>query len=542
MTKRNLTPLIACVLLTSLAACDDANSPASGDLVREIDAIEEIDEIDAVEEIEESDPFTSIDEIEAPEEESFPVCTPPVYTINPRRSLFETSATALAPFSMPAVMQAVAVNGGYAAAPMTHYNNIIANFAAGVPANPGSRCNDGTAFFGGPGINGYPLQCPRNERFQAGNIGAWFPIAAVNRIDLMPSDASTCGEQRLVMANNSAGRMFMIFENEIPNPVPGCAEACRPIAEFWAGLSGIADPVVRGNELAQAFLTGHPTLMGAGFGPFLSANNLTFGSGQVRTNNFDAPPWTLREHKLADEAGNLVSVEVAVKLNIHGELWNDTLAWPAGPPCRNQILGQLVNLLPNDVNLMGIETTGVCWAAESRQDPTMNYEGQMLGGGFAGPVNTQLGILGSTLIAQEAARRATYVGSCMGCHEPAVAMPITNLGASVFAPPSLGFVHTSETARESCDAFGDCWVISDALKFAFLPFRQASLINYLTSTFCTTCSSGPAPGLDIAPPTPVLVPGIEDEADIEALMEYERELKAGRSKVTISGAPTSRLH
>lgn len=556
MTKQNLSTLIACALLTPLAACDDPTSTSTGDFAREIDEIDETDGIDAIDDIQRSEALTEIDEIEAPEEESVPVCSPPPFLLNPRRSLFETSATALIPFTMSAVMQAVASNAGYPPAPLTHYNNIVNNFATGVPADPGSRCNDGTAFFGGPGINGYPLECPRAEQFQDFNIGAWFPIAAVNRIDLMPADASTCGEQRVVMANDSAGpaRMFMIFENEIPNPTPGCAAACLPIAQFWERLSIVTSAGARSTELAQAFLTGHPVLGPAGFAPFLSANNLTFGSGQIRTNNFDQPPWTLREHKLANEFGQLVSVEVAAKHNIHGELWNDTIGWPAGPNCRAEIIGQLGSLLPNDVNLMAIETTSVCWAAESRQDPTMNYEAQMMAGTpvFPTTINNDLWFThGSTLLAQEVARRATYVGSCMGCHEPGVAMPILNLGAAVMAPPSLGFVHTSESIRENCDAVLDCWLISPALKNVFLPFRQTAMVNFMTSNWCVSCSSGSSE-LDIAAPvdnegmattpTLVLVPDIEDEADIEALMEYERELKGGRSKVTISGAPTSRLH
>ncbi|HVI00745.1 MAG TPA: hypothetical protein VM869_18640, partial [Enhygromyxa sp.] len=81
--------------------------------------------------------------------------------------------------------------------------------------------------------------------------------------------------------------------------------------------------------------------------------------------------------------------------------------------------------------------------------------------------------------------------------------------------------------------------------------RQTAMINYLTSTFCTSCSvslppelgvAAPLEGEEVPMPRPVLVPAIEDETDVEALMEYERELEAGRSKLTISGAPISRSH
>ncbi|MCA9700865.1 MAG: hypothetical protein KC431_25285, partial [Myxococcales bacterium] len=279
------------------------------------------------------------------EDDEFRACTPPAYSIDPRKSLFETTVAVLTPFSMGSVMSAIDVNAGYPSTPMVTYNNIINNFEAGVPSDPGSRCDDFSDALGiGTGLNGYPLECERDERLQDFNMASWFPLAAVNRIDLMPADGSHCGEQRLILASNAGARMFLIFEAQIPNPDPGCIEACRPIAEFWESLSSKPIPARR-TELQQAFLGTHPTLSAAGFGPFMSADNLTFGSGQIRSNNFDQPPWTLREHKLVDNGGVLVSVEVAVEGNIYGELWNDSSPWPQTPDCGIEIVNQLDPLL-----------------------------------------------------------------------------------------------------------------------------------------------------------------------------------------------------
>ncbi len=100
--------------------------------------------------------------------------------------------------------------------------------------------------FGGDGfgaLNGHPLECPRIEAQQIDNIDEWFPISISNRFDLAPADGANCGQQRIVLANNVQGRMFAIFEAQIPNPHPECGlEACRPLVEFWADLDDVENP------------------------------------------------------------------------------------------------------------------------------------------------------------------------------------------------------------------------------------------------------------------------------------------------------------
>jgi len=455
-------------------------------------------------------------------------------------------------------MTAIDVNAGYPATPLATYNNVINNFAAGLPAAPGSRCNDAVDALGlGTGLNGYPLECERDERFQAGNMAPWFPLAAVNRFDLMPTDASTCGEQRLIMASNATNRMFLIFEAQIPNPNPGCAEACRPIAEFWHSLSTM--PIAgRRNELEQAFLTGHPNLSAAGFGPFMSADNLSFGSGQIRSNNFDQGPWTLREHKLVDQGGVLVSVEVAVEGNVYGLLWDDTSPWPNTSTCEAGIIAGLGDLTATDVNLMGLDTPPACWAVESREDATMDYEAHLAAGtgAFEVDIANELAVLGVALSPDEIARRAVYAGSCIGCHEPAI-MSTPDLGGGVVAQPTLGFVHVSEGSRETCTTLNDCWEISPALKTAFLPHREATLTDYLSATYCTACSTsswhelmdrdisygdGSEDSASMAAARSIRVANIDDVQDVEALLSYEQAIEASRSKRSISGAPLSSMH
>jgi outer membrane receptor for Fe3+-dicitrate len=118
----------------------------------------------------------------------------------------------------------------------------VAGLSLGLAACGDDDGGDGGGEPGFGAINGYPLECPRVEANQIDNMAQWFPISISNRFDLAPADGANCGQQRIVLANNSEGRMFMIFEAQIPNPNPGCGlAACRPVVEFWAQLDGVTD-------------------------------------------------------------------------------------------------------------------------------------------------------------------------------------------------------------------------------------------------------------------------------------------------------------
>src|SRR5690606_28691665 len=137
---------------------------------------------------------------------------------------------------------------------------------------------------GAPSLNGFPIDCDRAERFQFDNLKEWFPMAAVNRMDLAPQNGAQCGQQRLIFGNNAQGRMFIILEEQIQNPAPELGINCgAPLAEFWAASVQIEDAAERGERLRTAFLEGSPELAPHGFGPFATASNYTIGSGQIRT-------------------------------------------------------------------------------------------------------------------------------------------------------------------------------------------------------------------------------------------------------------------
>ncbi|MCH9686862.1 MAG: hypothetical protein K0V04_35840 [Deltaproteobacteria bacterium] len=504
-----------------------------------------------------------------------PICEPDqIFNVNERRSLFETHEVALSAFTMPAVLTAMSTNSGLVSNPPVEHDQLIDIYNTAPGLGMGQHCDDDVAFTGGPGINGYPLQCPRAEGGQIGNVTEWFPIAAVNRFDLAPQDGSNCGEARLVLANSvpiGPGRFFTIFEAQVPNPNPECGiDACAPVQEFWANLTNIDDPVVRGEELEMAFLDGHPDLLAAGFPPFVRQQAFTFGTGQVRTNNFDQGPWTLREFKaiavkpdikvepidpkegvfgaqggaipVPGPSGLLRFVEVAVAANPFGELWDDTNTLPTNTTCQKGIVNTVGNLMNDNPNLMAVDVPPECLAAESPTGFANEYDDHLANGSI-GPLSLTAAIQAeilandpsSTLTPTDIARRAVFAGACMGCHQLSNFGANNNLGNGVSAPQSLGFVHTSEFSQENCgDGDVQCFVISNALKDSFLPHRKSVMDTYLNGGPCCEDNDGP----DIGPaPTPVPI----EEVDAEALMEAEAEAEA-TAPPSIGGAKSARAH
>jgi hypothetical protein len=204
-------------------------------------------------------------------------------------------------------------------------------------------------------INGFPYQCPREEGRQADlnpfdcadACDGYTAIAFVNRFDLADKDRGQhCGEFRIVFARNSGlgteqncqtnlgERNLIIFEALVPNPRPPHSPVepipdnifanlagCRPIVEFWLSLSNpnmsTAD---RGRALHNFFLKGLPY---DGIGPVVDARNYAGGpaSGQIRTNQFMRPHWTLREFKTYDSS----IIPANVKSNPGNSLFGEDL-------------------------------------------------------------------------------------------------------------------------------------------------------------------------------------------------------------------------
>lgn len=464
----------------------------------------------------------------------------PLELLDPRRSLIETNEQVLAPFALRRVLDRIAVNGGMLSEPWSTHDLLIdtANDTASAHLLGMEHCNDQLTD-GLPSLNGFPVQCPRAEGGQIGNLDLWQPIALVNRIDLAPADGSHCGEQRMIFANDSQDRMFIIFEAQIPNPDPACGSAaCRPIAEFWAEHSTIVDTEQRSLRLRQAFFGSFPALTAAGFPPFMRAHHMTFGTGQVRTNNFDQFPWDLKELKLVEGPGGRLAVQrVPVASNLFGPLLDDGFAHPQGPACRVAFLDALGGLLVDDVNLMALDVPPECLAGESLDELDNLYDFQISLGSqaFRDEIEAELSAFGSDLTIDQVAARAAFAGSCIGCHQQQVG---ADLGHGVTAPSSagLGFVHVDEQSIESCGpGGGDCFTISPALQNVFLPFRHQVMLDLLAE--CPEACGG-APRMaergGLRLPSATL--------GRTALSQLDRTARAGRSRETIGGRPLAAVH
>lgn len=491
-----------------------------------------------------------------------PTCEPvEFFDVNARRSLFETHEGALSAFSMHEVLDAMATNSGISANPAALHDQLMDTFDVAPGVTGGAHCDDDVAFDGTSGLNGYPLQCPRAEHQQVGNIDDWFPIAAVNRFDLAPSDGSNCGEARLVFANRAPigpGRNFIIFEAKVPNPDPGCGiDACAPVQEFWAELTHQDNPFKRGEILRAAFLDGHPGLEKEGFGPFVNVAAFSFGGGQVRTNSFNQGPWTLREFKtvalfdgakddLSAELGatSLEFVPVPVAANPFGELWDASTTQPHSKECAQALVATVESLMPDDPNLMGVDVPTACLAAESPDTSVMNYAQQLgSGGSIAGAIAKQIDQLdpSSGLTPTHIARRALFAGGCIGCHQQSNGGSNNDLGNGVQTPNSLGFVHTHEVLQEDCgDGDGNCFRISSGLKDSFLPHRKAVMDAFLNDG---PCCEGPVDILPVDPiPTLPVEPIPVELLDVDALLEAESVAQQDASPVTVAGQSTRRAH
>ncbi len=405
----------------------------------------------------------------------------PVVEINPRRSLIETNPAVLSGFDLRTILRKVAENSDLTPAPERHYQQMIDAYNR-RPVTPGAQACRGT-------LNGFRMECNRLEGEQLHTLDAWFPIALVNRIDLAPMDGRHCGQQRIILANNTEignERMFIILEAQIPNPNPSCGvQGCRPIAAYWEALSDIDSPRRRNELHKEAFLHGLPSLLAEGVEPFMAAAFLGPQGGQLRTNNFNDHPWTLREFRIqrTDRAMSILPAPVADSPN--GRLWNDTsAAFARRPQCRTSILDAIAGLLTDDPAQMSFVVDESCKDAESRNDGSQEYIFELAEGrvnGFRSEIAARIRELqpGSRLTPEDMAERAHFAGSCIGCHEEANGK---ELGNGVEAPFSAGFVHVNEFFdEEDCGDGTHCFEISPALVDVFLPHRKAVIERFLAA-------------------------------------------------------------
>lgn len=406
-------------------------------------------------------------------------CQVPSDVTKPERVLLESNTDAVGGVSLTSAFQALATNGGHNADGKLLFQQIYDSYASADQAQlpDAIHCGDETTD-GVPTLNGYPIECNRREAQHVNDMEKFFATAFVNRIDLAPTNGAHCGQQRMIFANPSQGRAFMILEAQIPNPSPELGvDGCRPLAQFWMDQNNEPDPKQRGQRLAQAFLQGGvPGLAEFGFGAFFTAENLTVGSGQIRTNQFDTDPWTLREFKLALDGDALRAVPFPVAESPNGKLWNENNPLPQGEACRESFLTALDGVLTDNMNAMSFVVDSACKDAESRNDFSQDYASQLTPG-FADLLQQKLLSVGSKLTPKDVANRARFSGSCIGCHNEASG---SGLGNGVIAPFSDDFPQVQESTLQCRDGeTGSCFATSNALNTVFLPARLMAMSNLL---------------------------------------------------------------
>ena len=409
------------------------------------------------------------------------------------KSLFVTDPTALASFSFQAVMdQIVATGSTTGQTSLGVYQQLVDTLntkAAGVTSGP--HCDD--VLTGGvPSINGFPIQCPRQEGtlaktnpFVAGN-DALIPIGLVNRFDLAPSNGANCGQYRVVYGKqsgltNGLNRFLLIFEAVLPNPTPSAGIAgCLPVAQFWDNLTNDNDVNDRAKQLKNFYFFGLAGPQGQVFPAVIRAQNYGIGggtnTGQIRANMFMASvsgqEWELREFRLAQQCKNpttcnLIARNTFVRVNPFGGLFGGTDA--ASVAFQTNFLTHVKGLTAKTVPGIAFTNPVADNAGESdEQDQSNDYAFQGRNNtAFLSQITAKLAQLKRTdLTATNVLDRAT-TQSCAGCHELS---NNKNLGASLTWPSSNGFTQIDERST-----------LSPALKNFFLPARATVLVNFINS-------------------------------------------------------------
>lgn len=401
--------------------------------------------------------------------------------IDPRRSLAVTDVALQSQFTLEAVLNQLAAQSGMPG--LTGLKLFQQLWDTQNPAASGVTSVRHCDASGGT-LNGFPYSCRAEGAMAASPMSLFSIVGVYNRFDLASSEGFDCGEYRMVFARNDGRRAFIIFEGVLPNTDQFTERfdgvfGCRPVQQFWADLTAVADPAVRAARLHDFYFQGLPH-----FGPVISVNNYggfgSFRQGQVRVNQFVQAPWELHEFKLLrTSTTSLQVVPVTVKVNPFGDLFRDGGTRPQTAAFQQAFPSQVARLAINDINRFDMIMSDQFNAAESNVDATGNYSALFSPtSAFAGAIQAELTRLGSPLTPANIVARAQTL-SCAGCHQ------LSNnatLGGGLTWPASAGFVHSTEFQETGPD--GPRFRVSPALTDVFLPARSSTMRSFLTRTRC----------------------------------------------------------
>jgi hypothetical protein len=395
--------------------------------------------------------------------------TSPLPTLDAHRSFAVTEQAILDGFAFERVMNAVSGGDGLALYQQwfdTH------NPSPGLDSSA-PHCDD-TDLAGQPAYNGFARRCPTPEgalaRTNPFTPPQYIPLALINRFDMTPADGANCGQYRMVFARKGASaedRLHVIFEAVLPNPNPASGLAgCRPVAQFWADLSGITSIAERRARLEQFY-----------FGDVVRrANYTSVSGGGIRAFHNTAGSGTVPrfyQYRLDD----LMRPDTLEKTP-SATFFDASIVSPASAKFRDEFIRQIPSLAVRDVNGYFIDMPREFLVAESDATPfgvTFNDafespEGQA----FNSRIDAELRRIGSTLTTAEILRRAESQ-TCAGCHT--TSGPV---GDGVVFPRSFGFEHLSEERMEAGEV-GMKFSLSPAMRDVFIPSRMRILRDFLAS-------------------------------------------------------------
>ena len=406
-------------------------------------------------------------------------------TVNVDRSLFVHDIATLAPtpIRLVDVMNQLATQmNAINTAPAAQINGTqlfgrMWNQQRSVPA--GGNCT-GT-------VNGWSIACRNVEGAQAStpelHINSYQVIGLVNRFDLRDKATfNDCGEYRAVFGRNDGQRNFIIFEAQVPNPTPGVASGCRPIQQFWQGLTTQSDPIVRSQLLRNFYFNGLPA---SNVRAPIDIRNYSQTTGQIRTNQFMEPVWLLKEYKVSTASGVSTLNVVSDKSNPVADLFNVNNTDPRAAAFRTDFIDNLPSLLAPDLSTFSLtvendaHNNGQSHASgnTSENDFLNNFVTNSRGSSFETAIRNKLVDLRSPLTVDQVINRATAM-TCGGCHQPSFfALTGPNaVGPGQSWPDSGFFVHVNENT----DATGS-FPLSPALLNVFLPARKLDMETFLNA-------------------------------------------------------------
>jgi len=411
------------------------------------------------------------------------------------RSFAITDQAMLTGFSFQRVMEAIVARSGTRTTALQLYQQMFdtQNARPGLVAPDAPHCDDFTVD-GKAVFNGLPRRCPTPEGVLATSdpfaATDYIPIGVLNRFDLAPGDGSNCGQYRITFANvtNPANRVHLIFEAILPNPDQASGLAgCRPVAQFWAGLSTIDSIDERRSAIETFFFDGIP-----GFASVLDPAHYAAGSGggirSVHQTSSAGIPERFYQFRLATACAaggdcSLIAKPDGLENLPIARFFDANYDTAAARAFREEFIRQVPTLAVRDVNLYFMNVSPEFLMAESvPSDDSLDFDfisafvksaGTPAGKEFQAQIAAELAKLDSPLTPEQIVLRAD-TQSCVGCH-----VLSGDVGDGVTFPQALGTAeHLSENITEDGEA-GLRFTISPAMRNVFIPHRMEVLRDFL---------------------------------------------------------------